>query len=69
MTDEELESYLPTKEMKRYTPKTVTDREELKKQLKVVAEQGYAIDDEEMDIGSNASARRSATTRAGSSAR
>jgi len=51
MTDEELENYLPTKEMKRYTPKTVTDREELKKHLKVIAEQGYAIDDEEMDVG------------------
>ena len=51
MTDEELENYLPLKEMKRYTPKTVTDREELKKHLKVIAEQGYAIDDEEMDVG------------------
>jgi IclR family KDG regulon transcriptional repressor len=51
MTDEELENYLPTKEMKRYTPKTVVDREELKRHLKVVAEQGYAIDDEEMDVG------------------
>lgn len=51
MTDEELENYLPTKEMKRYTPKTVVDREELKKHLKVIAEQGYAIDDEEMDVG------------------
>ena len=51
MTDEELESYLPTKEMKRYTPKTLVDREELKKHLKVIAEQGYAVDDEEMDVG------------------
>jgi len=51
MTDEELENYLPTKEMKRYTPRTVTDREELKQHLKLIAEQGYAIDDEEMDVG------------------
>jgi DNA-binding IclR family transcriptional regulator len=51
MTDEELENYLPTKEMKRYTPRTIVDREELKKHLKVIAEQGYAIDDEEMDVG------------------
>jgi IclR family transcriptional regulator, KDG regulon repressor len=51
MTDEELENYLPNKEMKRYTPRTVIDREELKKHLKVIAEQGYAIDDEEMDVG------------------
>ena len=51
MTDEELENYLPTKEMKRYTPRTIIDREELKKHLKVICEQGYAIDDEEMDVG------------------
>ena len=51
MTDEELENYLPTKEMKRYTPKTIVDKDELKKHLKVIAEQGYAIDDEEMDVG------------------
>ncbi|HJV67457.1 MAG TPA: IclR family transcriptional regulator [Geomonas sp.] len=51
MTDEELEAYLPTKEMKRYTPHTLTDRDELKKHLKEVAERGYAIDDEEMDVG------------------
>jgi IclR family transcriptional regulator, KDG regulon repressor len=51
MTDEELESYLPVKEMKRFTPKTLVDRDELKKHLKVIAEQGYAIDDEEMDVG------------------
>lgn len=51
MTDEELENYLPTKEMKRYTPKTIIDKDELKKHLKVIAEQGYAIDDEEMDVG------------------
>jgi IclR family transcriptional regulator, KDG regulon repressor len=51
MTDEELEHYLPVREMKRYTPKTMVDREELKKHLKLVAERGYAIDDEEMDVG------------------
>ncbi len=51
MTDEELENYLPTKEMKRYTPKTITDRDELKKHLKQIAAQGYAIDNEELDAG------------------
>ncbi|GFO54504.1 IclR family transcriptional regulator [Geomonas sp. Red276] len=51
MTDEELENYLPVKEMKRYTPNTLTDKDDLKKHLKVVADQGYAIDDEEMDVG------------------
>ncbi|HEY6009460.1 MAG TPA: IclR family transcriptional regulator [Geobacteraceae bacterium] len=51
MTDEELENYLPTKELKRFTPNTIADREELKRHLKLVAEQGYAIDNEELDIG------------------
>ena len=51
MTDEELENYLPTKEMKRYTPKTITDRDELKKHLKLISKQGYAIDNEELDPG------------------
>ncbi|KAF0220401.1 MAG: IclR family transcriptional [Geobacteraceae bacterium] len=51
MTDEELEHYLPSKELKRYTPNTVTDKEELKRHLKVIAEQGYALDNEELDIG------------------
>ncbi|MBJ6726562.1 IclR family transcriptional regulator [Geomesophilobacter sediminis] len=51
MTDEELENYLPAREMKRYTPKTMVEREELKKHLRLVADRGYAIDDEEMDVG------------------
>jgi DNA-binding IclR family transcriptional regulator len=51
MTDEELDNYLPGKEMKRYTANTIISREELKKHLKVVAEQGYAFDNEELDVG------------------
>ncbi|HBT82626.1 MAG TPA: IclR family transcriptional regulator [Desulfuromonas sp.] len=51
MSDEELENFLPTKELKRYTNNTITDRDVLKKQLKEIAEQGYAIDNEELDIG------------------
>ena len=51
MTDEELENYLPTKELKRFTPNTITDRDELKKKLKIIAEQGFAMDNEELDIG------------------
>lgn len=51
MTDEELDHYLPTKELKRYTPSTITDRDEFKAHLAQIAEQGYAIDNEEMDIG------------------
>jgi IclR family transcriptional regulator, KDG regulon repressor len=51
MTDEELENYIPSKELKRFTPSTITDRDELKKQLKEIAELGYAVDNEELDIG------------------
>ena len=51
MSDEELAKYLPAKELKRFTPNTITDRETLKKQLKQIAEQEYAIDDEELDLG------------------
>ena len=51
MTEEELDNYLPTKELKAYTPATITDRDAFKAHLKKIAEQGYAIDNEEMDIG------------------
>jgi DNA-binding IclR family transcriptional regulator len=51
MSDEELDNYLPNKELKRYTPNTITDRDVLKKQLKTIAERGYAVDNEELDIG------------------
>lgn len=51
MSDEELENYLPTKELKKYTNSTITDRQILKQELKKVAEQGFAIDNEELDQG------------------
>lgn len=51
MSEEELEIFLHTKELKGFTPNTITDRDVLKKQLKQIAEQGYALDDEELDIG------------------
>jgi len=51
MSEEDLEQYLPTKELKPLTPNTLTDRDLLKKQLRQVVETGYAIDDEELDVG------------------
>jgi DNA-binding IclR family transcriptional regulator len=51
MTDEELDNYIPSKELKRYTPNTISDKEQLKKHLAKVAEQGYAVDNEELDNG------------------
>jgi DNA-binding IclR family transcriptional regulator len=51
MNEEELEQYLPTKELKAYTPNTITDRDVLETHLRNIAEQGYAVDDEELDVG------------------
>lgn len=51
MTDEELDNYLPTKELKRYTANTIVDKDEFKKHLVQVAEMGYAVDNEELDNG------------------
>ena len=50
MTEEEQDNYLP-KDPKRYTPNTITDREVLKKQLRQIAEEGYAVDNEQLDLG------------------
>ncbi len=47
---EELDSLLP-KTLKSYTDHTITKVGELKKELKLVAERGYAIDNEELDPG------------------
>ncbi|WP_298438524.1 IclR family transcriptional regulator [Geobacter sp.] len=51
LTDEELDSFFPNKELKGFTPNTITDKDTLKKELKRVVEIGYAIDNEELDIG------------------
>jgi len=42
---------LDPRDMPAMTPKTVTDREELLAQLPQIAEQGYALDDGEQEIG------------------
>ena len=51
MADEEVEAVLPLGELKQYSTNTLTDRETLKQELRKVAEQGYAIDNEELDLG------------------
>jgi IclR family KDG regulon transcriptional repressor len=51
MAEEEILNLLPSKELRGFTPTTVTDRDALIKELAVIAEQGYAIDNEEMDTG------------------
>jgi IclR family KDG regulon transcriptional repressor len=50
-SEEELGQLFQARELKGYTPNTITDAEDLKKNLKKIAEQGYAIDNEELDIG------------------
>jgi len=51
MSEEEIDELLPQRELKQFTPNTFSDREELKKALVEVAEKGYAIDNEELDVG------------------
>ncbi len=51
LSEEELVATLPKGELKAFTPHTFVDRTKLKQELKKVADQGYAIDDEELDPG------------------
>lgn len=51
MSSEEIDLYLPEQELPRHTANTIANRDELKRQLALIAEQGYAIDDEEHDEG------------------
>lgn len=50
MSEEELDNSLPRK-FTAYTDTTITTLDQLKEELSQVAEQGYAIDNEEMDTG------------------
>jgi DNA-binding IclR family transcriptional regulator len=49
--DDVVESMLSKETLKAFTPHTLTDKEELKSQLKVIREQGYALDNEEIELG------------------
>lgn len=51
MTEEELEELLPRIDYVAHTPTTITSPEALKKDLARIREQGYAFDDEELDLG------------------
>ncbi len=51
LSEEELDKYFSSKEMKQYTRNTVTDANTLKKELKKITETGFSIDDEELDTG------------------
>ncbi len=49
--EEEIERLLSNTELKPYTEFTMTDKEEVKKHLQTIREQGYATDDEEIELG------------------
>jgi IclR family KDG regulon transcriptional repressor len=51
MSEEELEQYFPARDLRSFTPNTITDKDELKEYLKTIAGQGYAVDNEELDFG------------------
>jgi DNA-binding IclR family transcriptional regulator len=50
MSDEEIEHVLP-RDLKGFTPKTIVERDALRKELRKIAEQGFALDNEELDPG------------------
>jgi len=51
LSDEELLEMYPEPTFKTYTPTTIPSREALVAELKMIAEQGYAVDNEELDPG------------------
>ena len=48
LAEQDLEEYLRTAELKRHTPNTITNKTELRNDLKRIRENGYAIDDVEL---------------------
>ena len=51
MSEDEINELLPSNQLQGYTATTISSRDALMKELSKVAEQGYAIDDEELDLG------------------
>lgn len=50
-TRDELDAYLKGRELKPFTPYTITDKAELVSEVAKVKQLGYAIDDEEQEVG------------------
>jgi DNA-binding IclR family transcriptional regulator len=48
---QKVDQFIATKGMERFTEKTITDRESLLQEIARIRERGYAIDDEECEIG------------------
>ncbi len=53
MSEDEINEILPGEEFKAYTKTTISTRKALREELIKIAEQGYAIDNEELDVGVN----------------
>ena len=51
MSADQLTPLLPTGQLQRFTANTITDVKKLLQQLRQIALKGYAIDDEELDVG------------------
>jgi IclR family transcriptional regulator, KDG regulon repressor len=51
LPDEYLPEYWPSAEKTKYTGKTIVDEQTLRKELKAIRHQGYAVDNEEMEVG------------------
>lgn len=51
LPEKELESFFESRELTHFTPNTITDQEKLRRHLREIADQGYAIDDEELEAG------------------
>ncbi|MDQ0200389.1 IclR family transcriptional regulator [Neobacillus ginsengisoli] len=49
--EEEIERILSNTDLQSFTEYTLTDKEDIKKQLRTIQEQGYSIDDEEIELG------------------
>jgi IclR family KDG regulon transcriptional repressor len=51
LSDSELDTLIKEKGLKKRTKNTITDPEKLKQHLKIIRQQGYAVDDEENEKG------------------
>jgi DNA-binding IclR family transcriptional regulator len=51
MSEDEINEVLPSETFQSYTDTTVTTRKALREELQQIAEQGYAVDNEELDLG------------------
>jgi DNA-binding IclR family transcriptional regulator len=49
--EKEIDRILSTIQLQAFTEYTITDKEEIKKQLKTIRENGYSIEDEEIELG------------------